>query len=910
VAASAHRSPFVGRDAELADLQGAMADARAGAGAVLLVCGPAGIGKTRLVEEALAGSPPPVPVRWGRSVDDPGAPPLWPWRRVLPDVPSELAVEPSADLEAARFRFVSAATDALLSVAGPAGLVVVLEDLHWADATSLRLLRHLAGEVRRSRLLVIGTQRGLPGPELLSTAARCLVLEPLSEPAVGDYLRAVGSDAAAREAHRRSGGNPLYLRALSRGAELQHLVRTTVAGLAPEVLDMVATAAVLGEEVDAAVLAAVAGIPPAQVTGRLDAAVRAGVLTAVPAAPGRRRFVHAVVRDGVYADLAPGRREELHRRTALVLEEQATADPATAGVVAGHWLRGATDPAGFRRAADWARRASSAATGSIAFDEAARFLQLAREAQRRAGAGLEEQAELLTELAAAEYRAGRCAAALRAAEQASDTATASGRPDLVAAAALAVHDVAAPEVAAVLVRLCERALAGPATGAVRARLLAQLASALADEGQLERAEALALEALTLAESSADPVATIDAVRARMKCAFDGLDAAERLRLGRTAVTLGTSTGQPLVALWGHKWRIEAALELGAMDHVEDELTQVAALARATGLPLVRWHSLRLDASVAALRGRFAVAQDLDDQATSVATARLAEDSSAVGMTHAFAFQRALVTGEPVRSDRGTASSLDDAPRTPIVRVTQALYLLLTGRRDEAAAAYEALRGQLTSPGFTSLVHGVPLNLVPLVEAFDDRQTAAFLLDLLQARPFVSGGAGIYCSEPSDLYLGRLAVVLGRLDDAVRWFSRGADLAAGIGARPAVVQCRVGLAGALLDRARDDDLGPARVAARQALEEARRLGMPGPEATAAALLARARALAQSRDPLTDREREIADLVAGALTNRQIADRLVLSERTVESHVRSVLAKLGAANRTEIATSRLRGRGTGN
>jgi DNA-binding NarL/FixJ family response regulator len=83
-------------------------------------------------------------------------------------------------------------------------------------------------------------------------------------------------------------------------------------------------------------------------------------------------------------------------------------------------------------------------------------------------------------------------------------------------------------------------------------------------------------------------------------------------------------------------------------------------------------------------------------------------------------------------------------------------------------------------------------------------------------------------------------------------------------------------------------------------------MPGPEAAATALLGRARALAQARDPLTDREREIADLVAGALTNRQIAERLVLSERTVESHVRNVLGKLGLANRTEIATARLRAR----
>src|SRR4051794_8322521 len=344
VAASALRSPFVGRQDELADLQGAMADAGAGSGAVLLVCGPAGIGKTRLVEEALEDSPASVPVRWGRSVDDPGAPPLWPWHRVLDAVPADLAVPPSADPETARFRFVSAATDALLRAAEPAGLVVVLEDLHWADATSLRLLRHLAGEVARSRLLVIGTHRGPPGPDLLSPAARCLVLGPLSEPDVAEFLRAAGSGTGAQEAHRRSGGNPLYLRALSRGAELQQLVRTTVAGLPPDVLGLVATAAVLGEEVDVAVLAAVAGTPPDLVTGRLDVAVRAEVLGAVPAAPGRRRFVHAVVRDGVYADLPPGRRGGPHPPGAPGGRGGGRRDPPPPRAGARGWLRGAPPP--------------------------------------------------------------------------------------------------------------------------------------------------------------------------------------------------------------------------------------------------------------------------------------------------------------------------------------------------------------------------------------------------------------------------------------------------------------------------------------------------------------------------------------------------------------------------------------
>ena len=208
MAAAGHRTPFVGRVTELADLRGALAAARAGAGSLVLVSGPAGIGKTRLVEEAVAPSVAEVGVRWGRSVDDPGAPPLWTWRAVLravPGIPEDLPAGPTGDPAADRFRFVAAATDALLRAAEPAGLVVVLEDLHWADDTSLRLLRHLAGELGRSRLLVVGTHRDPAPPELARMPAALVVpLRPLSEGDVRGYLAAVTAGPLPDHAVRRT----------------------------------------------------------------------------------------------------------------------------------------------------------------------------------------------------------------------------------------------------------------------------------------------------------------------------------------------------------------------------------------------------------------------------------------------------------------------------------------------------------------------------------------------------------------------------------------------------------------------------------------------------------------------------------------------------------------------------------
>src|SRR4051794_32567582 len=152
-AAGILRAVFVGRAAELAELKGRIATAADGRGGLLLLSGPAGIGKTRTVEEAVSGADGAPAVAWGRCVDDPGAPPLWPWRRVMRTLPGVRAavadalagVEGAADLEAARFALVATTTEALLDAAEPDGLGVVLEDLHWADEASLRLLPHPPG---------------------------------------------------------------------------------------------------------------------------------------------------------------------------------------------------------------------------------------------------------------------------------------------------------------------------------------------------------------------------------------------------------------------------------------------------------------------------------------------------------------------------------------------------------------------------------------------------------------------------------------------------------------------------------------------------------------------------------------------------------------------------------------------
>lgn len=906
---TAREEPFVGRAAALAEVGRVLAGADAGAGGLLLIGGPAGIGKSRVCEEALAAAE--APVLWGRCVDDPGAPPLWPWRRAL----AELSVpepHPGPDPLAARFRFMSAVADALIAASTARGLVIVLEDLHWADDASLGLLRHLAGELRRSRLAVLATYRdtgtaaalGDVLPDLLRRpGAAGYTLPPLSEPEVRAYLSSdrVPSDAEVRDALRRSGGNPLYLKGVAGSAgadggraQLVHLVRSTVAGLAPEVRELLAIAAVLGEDVDAGVLMRVSGSDG--VAHALDEAVRAGVL--VPVAPGLRRFAHAVVRDGIYDDLAPSVRESLHARAAAALEERAQRDPALAGVVAGHWLRAATDAPSLTRAADWAQRAGDEADRSLAFTEAARFLTFALETRQRAGE-TSRVPGLLVRLATAEYRSGRFGRALEHATKAADLA--GDDPDLVAAAALVVRDTAAPDLLPGLAELAATALAligEDAQPVLRSRLLAQSASLAAEAGRIGEALKGATEALELAESSGDPEAVIDAVRARFKIWPFKPPLPERLRLASRAIELGTGTGQPLLALWGHKWRLDAAFEVGTMTVVDEELAAISALARSTRLPLVRWHDLRLRASVLAYRGFFADAKRINAEASELAATELTEDFSAKGMSYAFAQQLAQVTGDATQLPADADELLAAVPALAIVAVSRPVLALVQGRRDDAAALYETVRPMAADSGFLNQNPAVALLLLPLVEAFGDRDTAGLLARHFAAFPaIVSGGAGVYCSDATQSWQARAAALLGQHDDAARWFEEAITIDTRTGARPYVALNRLALAEVLL--ATGTDVAKAETLAHQGRAEARRLGMRTAARHAEDLLGQVRAARRAADPLTAREREITALLADSLSNRQIADRLVLSERTVESHVRSILAKLGLTNRMQVA-----------
>lgn len=942
--------PVVGRGVERDVLRAALDRARAGTGSVALVTGPAGIGKTRLLEQlATDAASAGVPVVWGRCPAERSAPPLWPWTRALegagappPDVLDAASSAPPAgspaaeDTAAVQILLAAAVTDALASTAAREGLVVVLEDLHWADSASLLVLRHLAADVRRTRLLVVASARDSDGRGLPVTVAdlvplpgvELLSLGPLPAAGVAAYLSAAAGRAVdpgvVALVHERSGGNPLYVRTLARvlgpdlggagltreelsrqlvaSSEVRLLVAAALRPLDSGVLDLLRVASVLAEEIEPALLAGVAEQPREDVETMLDVAGRAGLLDQVPGGAGRRRFAHALVRDGVLAGLPPATRRRWHVRAASLLETAAAVRPDLAGEVAHHWLNGADTPEQQRRAVGWAQTAAARAR-QHAPEEAARLLQQARVAGDRAGLDDAERAALLVELATAEYAAGDVASSLEHSGHAADLAESAGRPDLLADAALVLRGIGHSATTPALIDLCGRALAaGPQPPATVALLTAQRALAQAQLGRVDLARADAVAALAAAEECNDQGALLLAVHACVDT-LDALSPPEQRRaLADRALALPLDARQPLTRLWALLWRLVAAYQAADAGDIQEGIARLEGLVTRLPLPLARWHLLRVRAAHAALAGDLPGARTWNDEAAEVPL----QDPTGRGMSTAFRACLALLTGDPAELGQDWFAGIDRAPDIPVTNASKAAVLLLLGRGDEAETLYRRVMAGAAALPRDGRWNGTLDALVDVAEGLGDAEGARVLHELvLPAAPWAGGpaSANMLSSGSGWRRVARTAALLGQRRDAITAFEQALSVDVGLGARPAAVHDRLGLAELLAD----EDVGRARTLASQAAAEARAIGLPGPLRRADQLMGRL--CAPPADLLTAREHEVAALVARSLSNREIATQLVLSERTVESHVRNILAKLGLTRRTEIVRWELTSPGDG-
>lgn len=912
---------LVGREGQLAALDALRAAALGGDGAVVLVVGEAGIGKSAVVEEAARrASAAGTPVLAGRAVADEGAPAFWPWLRALDRAGApglepgllDLGGEPDGSSAAARFRAVDRTAEALRRAAEPGGLLVVLEDLQWADDGSLALLRHLTGGA--ARLLVVGTWRdpdgGRPAPAALTDlAAQASVrVVPVGALGVDDVAAYLGGAHRSWPAyvHRLSGGNPLFVRELARlldsdrrlarppadidvPGELRRLVGRRLDRLTPECRTLLGACAVAGEEIDAGLVGAL--VPDAETP--LAEAVAAGVLVDDPLTPSTLRFSHDLVRRAVYAELPRADRIGWHRRIADALEPAARSRP---GELARHRARAAVASAERRTASDACAAAARAAARGLDLAAAVAWFQQALDLLDGDPA---RRAELLLGRADAAFGDGQFASALADCARVADLAEELGRPDLAADAAVVVRGFAYGEEGAAL---CERAraLLGDEDSARHAGVLAQHAFILAQVGRLDEADGISRRAMAMAERSGDPAALVGALHARHQVAGAPDDVAERLALGTRMVELAGVVGRTDTELWGHLWRMDAAYLLGTMPVVDAELAALSTLVERRGGLLARWHLLRARATRAATAGQLEAAMRLAGEARAVGGAL--QDPSGEGMYWAFVASLAPWLGELPGMRPALDGLVEIAGDLPVATASTSLFWARLGDREQAAAWLDRFRPRLADLPRDLLWLPVLVMAGEAAAKLGDLGVAGHCYELLVPHRGCHANAMTAAQGTVSRALGVIAHARGDLDAADRHLTEATALEERAGVLPFLALARLDHAHLLAARGRAGDRDRALALAEQAGSAARRLGLaPGsPLATAAsALIDELSGVRGGAAALTAREREIAVLVAGGLANRVIAERLVLSERTVETHVRNLLSKLGLTNRTQVA-----------
>jgi DNA-binding CsgD family transcriptional regulator len=887
---------LVGRVPEVVALDRLRAAAAAGEGAAALIVGEAGLGKSTLVEEAAArATAAGATVLVGRAVPDEGAPAYWPWLRLVEDAPGlspQLLTATAAEGEsqaAVRFR-VGQRTVRALREAGH--LVLVLEDLHWADTASVALLRLLCRDLSGSHLLVIGTVRP-PAPDDLP-AAEVLRLEPWEPPAVGAYLTQEAGPGVHSSwvpaVHRLSGGNPLYVRELTRQlsrtdrlrhpagrvdvpVELRRLVGRRTAQLGAGCRELLGGAAALGAEIDVAVLRAAASDPGA-VDDLLAEALDAGVLTDDPWRPALLVFAHDLVRQARYDELSRGERIAWHQRLADALAA-AGAAPAE---VARHRVRAAVDTRTRRGAVDACRTAADAATLALDYAGTVRWQSYAVELT-------DDPADRLARARAA-YVDGRldlaltdCAAVLERAER-------DHRADLAVEAALVVRGVAG-QLGPALLLLCERALAvaGP-----HPRVLAQYAFLLADSGDVERAREISAEAMTLAEKTADRDDLAAAVHARHQVIDPFEQPGEILALARRSCALG----RPDAELWGRTWRIDAYLMAGDHAAADAETLRLETLAQRLGWPIARWHLLRARSARSLLAGRLGEAEQFAVEAREVAVRM--QDPTAEALFYAFAAGLSLHTGQSddyLRSAMKHPGSLS----IPIATAQLGRTAMEAGADETARLCWQHLRPMLADLPADSVRTYVLIMAGELAAGLGDLDMARHCYKRTSRHAHFHLNSTTNCHGAAARPLGLIASALGDHDAAIEHLTAAVTMEAA--SPPFLAHAQLAFARVLVVRAAPGDRRRARDLATAAAATGRRLGMTRVAAGAQVLAEETAGVRGGAGALTSREREIAELVADGLANRAIAGRLVLSERTVETHVRNVLAKLGLSNRTQVA-----------
>ncbi len=656
---------LVGRDAALADIDRRLTIIEQGGG-VLVVSGAAGIGKTALLTAASEhASALGTVVLNGRGWEDDGAPPFWPWIEALRDLAAtvghdkmvalteahrpqlapllpELGAADDSTLTTsaplAQFAVYEAVTAVLLAASADRSIVVVLDDLHWADAATIELLRHLAPRATKSPLLVLAgrrnptpldapIQRALEAFEA-SEGVSDIRLDRLSD---ADILRLVertapdGSEAAVlEEVVHRSDGVPLFALELAREASsaseaipdsITTAIRRRVDAIEPTATDFLQIAALAGEEFSIQIVGRAAELTGTDLLASVEVGMAAGLIVAVPERTAWYRFNHALVREALIDGLTPSRRATLHGRLAAALTELARPGSAEYVTERVHHALEAAIASPDPNVIDLAIEAADYAVRSAGYDDAVSWLDRAESVASACG-DKHRWAEVLLRRGDVENQAGWAAQAHATHLAAADIARELNDGALMARAAVgyAYSRIDIQTVDEIHLGLCAEAdrMLDPEDSVERALLLASWGPGhYWSDSDLSRS--LIDQAIEMARRLDDPRVLGASLLASGWTVAGGPEV--RIDLGQEILEIGRRSRDTELELWGHRWTYVGIFDVeGQSQRSRAALVNYADRAEQAKQPQHQWFSQMFLANEWMRLGDIAAAEPLIESA--------------------------------------------------------------------------------------------------------------------------------------------------------------------------------------------------------------------------------------------------------------------------------------------------------
>jgi DNA-binding SARP family transcriptional activator len=893
---------FVGREAELAELLGGLDDVFAGRGRLFLVAGEPGIGKSRLAEELIRHAKGRgARVLVGRCWEAGGAPAYWPWvqslrayvresddhvlraqlgegalelaqfvpelRARLPD----LREPPAGGSEAARFRLFDATAEFLRSASQSRPILLLLDDLHAADAPSLLLLEFLARELASMQVLLVAVYRDvdpIPGQSLTETLGAItrepvtgrLTLDGLTVGEVAKYVEATAAEIASAELvaalHAETDGNPLFVGEIVRLLSVEGVpaertgevrlaipqsVRDVIARrlthLSQECRRILVLASVIGREFALEALARVAGVSEDELLDALDEAMAARVVSDIPVGIARLRFAHILIRDTLYGGLTAARRVRVHRLVVEALEALYGDEPGPhLAELAYHSVAGRELDKGLR----YAWRAGDRGLALLAYEESTRLYRLALDALDLTDQGDDRaRCDLLLSLGEAEARTGNPPAAESAFLEAARIARDLRLPGELAQAAAGyggriVWARAGDDDR--LVPLLEEGLAalGEEDVELRARLLARLAGALRDEHTRDRRDALSRQAVQLARRTGNAAALAYALDGRAAVILAPDTVMECHALGSELCKVAERIGDKERVAAGHSHRIIAQLQVGDVQGAEADLSAAGRIAEELRQPAQLWQYRASRAMLALAAGKLGEAEELIAQAWA-----LGERAQPTAAMPVYRLQRCTLcdfrdTLEEVEPDVRDLAA--EYPARVVFRCALALIHARLGRTGEAERALHDLAAHDCSalPFDQEWLYGMSL-LAETCARLGHADSAPVLYPLLApwaALNVADVGEGIRGS--ASRYLGLLATITRSWEQAELHFEDALEMNARMGARPWLAHTANDYARMLSARNGPGDRERAQTLLDTARQTYHELGMESCAARAAAL----------------------------------------------------------------------------